>query len=46
MCQQGKDGRDGRDGSPGRDGKDFASLDLLRGVVNETVMKGKCFFPS
>ena len=28
-------------GKDGRDGKDFTSLSLLRGVINETVAKGK-----
>ena len=45
---QGRDGRDGqpgKDGSPGtpgRDGKDFASLNLLREAINETVQRGLC----
>lgn len=38
-------GRDGKDGLPGRDGKDFASLNILRDIVNETVVKGRyCVF--
>ena len=34
-------GRAGRDGIPGKDGKEFSSLELLRDVINETVVKGQ-----
>ena len=33
-------------GRDGRDGKDFASMNLLRGVINDTVIRGMlCTWP-